>query len=167
MNQKILFSETQRFTQWWIWTIFIVTNGILLAGCYIQLVLGKPFGDKPMSDTGLILITTSLLPGTLLFFLTNFKTEITKDAVYFKYFPFHFGKRSYGLKDIADAKVISYHPLQDYGGWGIRYGKNGKAFNVKGNKGLFITFKDGKKRLLGTQKPDELQRVIKELGFGN
>ena len=49
----------------------------------------------------------------------------------------------------------------DYGGWGIRLG----AYNISGNKGLKIhytnknSFKDS--ILIGTQKPEELSKIIK------
>lgn len=55
-HSKILFKETQRFTQWWIWAINL---GILVApliAIYQQFTRGKMFGDKP-SDLGLLVST--------------------------------------------------------------------------------------------------------------
>ncbi len=165
MKQKPLFQETQRFTQWWIWAINIAILLVFLAGIYVQIIEGKPFGTKPMSDVGLIIITVFMILFNLLFFSFNLKTQITKDKIYFQFFPFHTKDRKYLISDIQEMAVVKYSPIFDYGGWGVRGIGDNRAFNVKGNKGLKILFKDGTKRLIGTQKPEELQRVIKELGF--
>ena len=36
----------------------------------------------------------------------------------------------------------------------------GKAFNIKGNMGLQLQFKDGKKLLIGTQKEEEIKQFL-------
>jgi|SRR5690606_1044828 len=165
MKHKPLFQETQRFTQWWIWVILIAINIPFWIGIYIQIIKGEPFGDKPMSDVGLIIITIFMILFNLLFFGFNLKTQITHNKIYFKFFPFHIKEREYLISDIQEMKVVKYNPIGDYGGWGIRGFGSNKAFNVKGNMGLRILFKDGTKRLLGTQKSEELEKTIKELGF--
>lgn len=165
MKQKPLFQEKQKFTQWWIWLIHISILLIFLSGVYIQIVRKEPFGNNPASDGLLLFIFVILLGLNLLFLSLNLKTRITNDKIYFKFYPFHTTKQEYLISDIQEMKVIKYKPILDYGGWGIRGFGNDKAFNVKGNMGLKILFKDGKKRLIGTQKPEELQQVIKELGF--
>lgn len=165
MRQKKLFQETQRFTQWWIWLILIGILYVFLTGIYVQIIKGELFGTKPMSDVGLIIMTVVMILFTLLFFSFNLKTEITKDRIYFQFFPFHIKDRTYLIADIQEMKVVKYSPIGEYGGWGIRGIGSNRAFNVKGNQGLRIHFKNGQKRLIGTQKPEELQKIIKELGF--
>ncbi|MDQ1088364.1 hypothetical protein [Siphonobacter sp. SORGH_AS_1065] len=56
--------------------------------------------------------------------------------------------------------------MTEYGGWGLRLGLFGKgiAFNVSGNKGLQLEFIDHKKLLIGTNKPEELTKVLSEIG---
>src|SRR5690554_7570605 len=45
------------------------------------------------------------------------------------------------------------------GGWGIRFTmKYGTVYNIKGNKGLFVKLKNGKTFIVGTQKPEELEK---------
>lgn len=47
------------------------------------------------------------------------------------------------------------------GGWGYRINfRQGRALNVKGNKGIKIELLSGKKLLLGTQNPIEAQEAI-------
>jgi hypothetical protein len=42
----------------------------------------------------------------------------------------------------------------------IRYGKNGKAYNISGKRGVQFEFLDGKRLLIGTQKPKELIQAL-------
>lgn len=165
MKQKPLFQEKQRFTQWWLWLLLISVNIPLWIGVYKQLVLGVTYGNRPMSDLGIVVLTLFMFILLIFMYTSNLKTRITQDKIYFKFFPFHSKEQEYLISDIKSMEVVKYSPVGEYGGWGIRGFGDNKAFNVKGNKGLKILFKDGTKRLIGTQKPEELQRVIKNLKF--
>ncbi|MCQ0110186.1 hypothetical protein JGC31_01235 [Zhouia sp. CL16] len=59
-------------------------------------------------------------------------------------------------------KVIKYNPIKDYGGYGWRIGfrGKGKALNIRGNKGIQIIYKNNKKLLIGTQKPELADKTI-------
>ena len=52
--------------------------------------------------------------------------------------------------------------MEDYGGWGIRFSGKGKAYIAKGKHGLYIQLFTGKNLLIGTSKPEELQRFLKK-----
>ncbi|NVL91956.1 MAG: hypothetical protein HWN71_02845 [Desulfobacterales bacterium] len=55
---------------------------------------------------------------------------------------------------------MTYNPLKDYGGWGIRYGRGGRAYNVSGNRGVYLELSNGKSLLIGSLQPEELARAI-------
>ena len=160
MNQLLLFSETQKFKQWWIWLLLLGLNGTILFGIYQQLFLDQQFGNKPMSDVSLIVtgIFISLL--TIVFLLFKLETHIKEDGIYVRFFPIHISFRFYTWESISKLEVREYKPISEFGGWGLRgFGKN-RALNISGNIGLQIEFKDGKKLLIGTTKSDELSDVI-------
>jgi hypothetical protein len=50
--------------------------------------------------------------------------------------------------------------LRDYGGWGIRKGRSGWAYNVSGDRGVRLTYTDGETLLIGSQRADELAKAI-------
>jgi hypothetical protein len=62
-------------------------------------------------------------------------------------------------------EVKSYNPLSEYGGWGIRFGKNGMAYTVKGDKGIDISLDPETHLLIGTSKPDEVGVFLKARGY--
>ena len=157
---NLLFSETQKFKQWWIWLLLIGINGTILYGIIQQLFLGQQFGNQPMSDIGLIITGVFMLLLSLLFFLFRLETHIKNDGIYVRFFTLHKSFRFYSWDTISIFHVRQYSPISEYGGWGIHgFGKN-RAFNVSGNKGLQIEFKNGEKLLIGTDNFEELKRTI-------
>ncbi|WP_316811333.1 DUF6141 family protein [Pedobacter heparinus] len=165
MQQAVLFTEDQKFKQWWVWLIILSMNGFFLSMVYQQLILKKQVGDRPMADTGLLIASGTILLVTLLFFYTRFSTRIKKDGIYVKFFPFQFSYKHYNWEMVAKAYIRTYSPLGEYGGWGLRYSISGKgmAYNVSGNKGLQLELNTGKKILIGTNKAAELEAVLNQL----
>ena len=85
--------------------------------------------------------------------------ETLKNAI----FPFHFKKHLIKLDEIEKIEALQYKPLGDYGGWGIRYGFKGKAYNVSGNKRVKVHLKNKKNILFGSQKHNELAQTLKKI----
>ena len=173
----VCFVEAQYFRQWWLWLLVVgsavLTAGIFGHGLYVQLVRGRPWGDSPMSDTALI-VTASLMflvEGGLiaLFAAAHLRTEARDDGLYLRFVPFHLSFHRLPLADVAQVEAVTYRPIMDYGGWGIRYsfgapgGTKGKAYNISGNRGVKLTYYAGRHLLIGSQKPDELAAAIESL----
>ncbi|MBU0696762.1 MAG: hypothetical protein KKE39_09605 [Bacteroidetes bacterium] len=89
MNNEILFSERQRFKQWWVWLILLVVNGFFLFGLFKQIIGGQQFGDKPLSNVEVLIAIGLTLLLTLLFLTLCLDTIIKNDGVYVRFFPFH------------------------------------------------------------------------------
>src|SRR3989337_227461 len=122
MKEEILFAEQQSFKQIWLWALMLPINGLVLFGFISQVFFGKTFGDKPGSDfeLGIALMTVSLV--TLFLFFLRLETQIKKDGVYYRFFPFHRKYKKISWDRISKAYVRKYHPLAEYGGWGFRFG---------------------------------------------
>lgn len=103
---------------------------------------------------------------TIFFLGLRLQSGIKEDGIYVRFFPFHFKYIMYPWTDIELCYIRKYNSLIEYGGWGLRFGwlKNGMAYNVSGNMGLQLVHKNGKKRLIGTLKPSEMESVLKQLG---
>jgi hypothetical protein len=159
-----IFCEKQPFRIWWIWVIILLLVGLGWWAFVQQIILNIPWGNKPMSDTGTIIVwvsTSIVLPIFML--ILGLRTHVTQDGVYFKYFPLHLRKKSIPREDIVKCEAIEFHPIREYGGWGIRYGKSGWAYIVSGKKGVMIEKKNGKKVLIGSLKADELANAINSI----
>jgi hypothetical protein len=64
------------------------------------------------------------------------------------------------MSDISQAEIMSFAPLKDFGGYGIRF--NGKmwAYYLRGSRGVRITAKNGEVRLIGSDHPERLLATI-------
>jgi len=166
MNNEILFKESQRFKQWWLWLILLGFNILFLFGVFKQVIEEQWFGDNPMSNEGLITARVLTIIITILFVNYRLDTKIKTDGIYVRFFPFHIKFKHYTWDKLTKSFVRQYSPLMEYGGWGLRLGLfgNGKAFNVSGDKGLQLEFTDNKKLLIGTNRPEELTETLIKIG---
>ena len=158
-KNSLLYKENQRFTEWWMWMIILLPFGIGLYGCYVQFFLQTPFGDKPMSNSGLLIFTFFGFAFAYFFWMNRLTTQITKDSIRIQFFPYL--TRTIGWEEIDQCRVMPYNFV---GGWGVRlWTQYGTVYNVKGGEGLFIQLKNKEKCLVGTQRPKELKRLLQQL----
>jgi len=165
------YSEIQRFRQPGLWSL-LITVWILVIGTFgfvvdRQLVQDISNGNSSMNDSGLkvslilaIVLVTALI---VLFAKAKLITQIDKKFISYKFFPLHKSYRKIAWKSVSKCEVVTYQPVSQYGGWGIRAGKNGKVFSVSGNRGLQIVLRTGERILIGTTKANELSMAIYNL----
>lgn len=75
---------------------------------------------------------------------------------------FHFlwPKRRIPISEVRRAEATKYRPFLDYGGYGVRLGFRGWAFNVSGGEGVLVEANDGSRFMIGSQRPKELEAAI-------
>lgn len=166
----VLFSETQKFDQLWLKILMsamaVFFTGLVLYGLYEQILMGRPFGNKPLSNPMLLLINIFILAcgvGLPLGLLAmKLETVLTQDQLRIRFWPL--SKRTYQVAAIEDCEAVAYSPIRDYGGWGVRYSlkKGHWIFNVKGDRGALLELKDGSSFMIGSQRPGELARAVKQ-----
>lgn len=163
MELTSLFSEKQRFRQIWIWGLFALIIGAFLFEIIRSLVSSKPLPEEPVS---FIIPAIVLILVFALIFIIRLETVIKEDGIYYKFYPLHVKYQSIPWNRISRCFVRKYKPILEYGGWGFRMGVfgSGGALNISGNQGLQIVYDDGKKLLIGTQKRDEMETVLRKLG---
>lgn len=89
-------------------------------------------------------------------------TVVVKNAELLISFP-PLVKRKLLLSEIIHCEAREYGPLREFGGWGIRRSWKGKgrAYNVKGNKGVQLRLRNGESLLIGSQKAELLAKAIR------
>ncbi len=161
---SLQFDEKQEFRKKWFWIalLSIITVFVPIA------ILSAGKANWEVEETGnligLGIAGLVILFVLLLMYFCNLNVSIDEYELAYKFSPFHFSRHKIYWDDVAEASVIKYNPLLDFGGWGLRYSfRHGKAYNVWGNMGLRIKLNNGKRITFGTQKPNELAAVIQEL----
>lgn len=165
MEATILYQETQRIRQWWLWLFLCSLDGLMVVALIKQFIFNQPFGQNPLSNTGLVFLTLFITLFTLFFVIMKLETIISQDGIYVRFFPFHRHFKHYPWSSLCNVYVRSYAPLADYGGWGIKFGPGGKAYNVSGKTGVQLEFKDKSKLLIGTAKPQQLKAALEQSPF--
>lgn len=166
-HEKILFREKQSFRQWWLWSILILLNAFSIFAAIRQLTGGKPVGDNPLSNTGILFVTSMVILLTSFIYSLRLETQIGKDGIHVRFYPFHLSFKHFPWARISKVYVRQYSALWEYGGWGLRtnfFGR-GEAFNVSGSYGIQIEFTGGRKLLIGTQQPEEVERVLQVMSL--
>jgi hypothetical protein len=161
---EVFFKEEQRFRQLWLWVFVILASIVPWLGLIIQVILGQKLANNPAPDWIIILMWLVFGIGFPLFFYSiRLVTEVHKEGIHIRFFPFHRKFKIFRYAEIESYAAREYKPIREYGGWGIRYGLGGMAYNVSGNKGVQLIMKNKKKVLIGSQKSYELYKAIEKL----
>ena len=152
---------------WWVLLICLLILALAVWAFISQIVLKKPFGNNSASDWMIYSMFGLALLINVLIFSIRMRLQVNKDGISIRYFPFI--NKNFKWNDVAEYEVLTYNPVKDYGGWGLRYNwkKKGKAYTVSGSYGLSLTLQEGKKVLIGTDKPEELKVFLEENKFKN
>jgi len=163
MEETANFIETQKFRQWWLWLILLIINIFSLMAVYGQEAGDVESGLLDRRPTRSVLALAVTLAISVLFAIMKLETHIVRDGIKVRFFPFHIKYKTFSWDSISGARVRCYSPIGEFGGWGLRIGigSRGSAYNVSGNKGLQLEFKNGKKLLIGTNKASQLEIAIK------
>jgi hypothetical protein len=157
-----IFKEEQRFTQTWLivlLSISIITPIAIMANEYSQ-------EDSTMTLNELLFTSVLMLAVMLPIFFFKLKTRIDDAGIHFQFLPFHFSARTITWSELAIAKTRKYDAINEFGGWGLKGGllwkqSSGTAYNVSGDEGIQLQYKNGKKILIGTQKMNDAKAVLK------
>jgi hypothetical protein len=155
------FREVQRVRQVWVWLIVLFLACLGWYWFVGQIIMQRAIGTRPIPGIMILIIWIIfgiVFPSFLPF--TKLRTEVRDDGIFIHFFPFHWSPRRIDFAKLKSYEVRTYRPLRDYGGWGIRMGSQGLAYNMSGNHGVQLKLTNGNRVLIGSQKPDELLRSI-------
>ncbi len=163
-HPDVYFREVQRFGQIWVGLLVALVTGVAWYGAVVQLIYKKPFGTNPAPDTLMLILWVIFGVGLpLLFYSLRLVTEVRSEGVFVRFVPMHRSFQRFEREQIDNCEVVTYRPLRDYGGYGIRYGVQGKAYNVSGNRGVRIHLSGKKPVLIGSRQPEQLASAIRSI----
>ena len=149
---EVYYEEEQPFDQAWLWGLMGVETIIVL----LPMILMK-VGLPIIALAAAVMLVTLVLMAML-----KLRTRIDDEGVHFRMHVVHWKEQTIPWSEIEQIYVREYSPIAEYGGWGIRYGAQGRAYNVRGKFGIQIVKKNGKRVLLGTQHPDEVAIALRK-----
>jgi hypothetical protein len=154
-----IFYEQQSFPQRRTRILLAIPPGAMLLLLAWQVILGHPWGTKPMSNAGVIGWTAFL-------WLVYFRLVTVRLVSHVDLKTLSVGMRGLWrarripLMEVASAKVVAYDAARDYGGYGVRTMRHGKAYIAGGNRGVRLELLKGGAVLIGSARPEELLAAI-------
>ena len=161
-----LFYEEQIFRQRRTRLLLAVPPFLLLLLVIWQVVLGHPWGKHPMSNASLIGWAIFLWLVYLCLVRIRLVTELGPSELLVSMRGL-WRTRRIPVSDIKSVEVITFDPVRDFGGYGIRNTRNGTAFIAGGNDGVRLELAKGAKVLVGSERPKELAEAISRLKRGS
>jgi len=166
-EKDLIFREVQTFSSTFRF-LLVVLMAVSFAIFAIALweTITNPKTTNTLAPTLLSILAMAIpIAFTILFFILKLETEVRSDGLYVRFYPMHIRFRKFTGENLAEFYTRTYKPIREYGGWGIRcsFTGKGKAYNVSGNKGVQLVLTNGKKLLIGSQKPDELASAIDKM----
>lgn len=134
MNNSLTFTETQAFAPVAYGVLGLAAIGTVFSGFFWPpLLLGLTLN--------LLCLRTAVM-----------EQEVT--VSFGAVFPLY--RRRIARKDIVSVEDVTYSPIAEYGGWGIKGSPANLALNARGNRGVRLHLNNGKRLLIGSQRPAEL-----------
>lgn len=147
-----VFEETQKISA----SIILLMTGLFVAICGVIAVVSSLAELK----AGLPYILGPTLLAVALLWTMKMRTHVDEQGIRIRLL--YIVRRRIEFKEIANAEAVTYRPLRDYGGWGVRLGPKGKTYNMRGDRGVQLTLTNGGRVLIGSQRADELCRIIQD-----
>ena len=153
------FREVQLVRCSWIWLPAAVPACIFAYGIYQQIILGRPWGDRPMPDD--MLLAAGALMLLLPVWLLNARliTEVRDEELEIR-FLLLWPRRLIPFRIIRKVEVRTYRPLAEFRGWGVHWNFVGWTYNVRGNRGVELELSGRDPVLIGSERPEELAAAI-------
>ena len=96
---------------------------------------------------------------TLLF--TRLDVEVQPDKLLIAFGPVHLIRKRISFADIDSVRGLTYRPIREFGGWGIRPRGSRTAWTIRGNQAVKVTLQSGKEVYVGSRFPQRLEERIR------
>ena len=155
-----IFREVQRFPLRRLAVALATPPCIMLGLLLWQVVLGHPWGEHPLSNGEVIGWTVFLWLIYLRLVTVRLVTEVrTRELVVALKGLWRL--RRVPLSHIQSVETITHDIARDYGGFGIRSTREGKAYVAVGSLGVRVTLDGGEVLVIGSQRPAELAAALR------
>jgi len=148
-----LFAERQWLLRHW-WPLLLLPTLLIPLLLWLVPAHGTP---PPWWIFALAGLALCLVAGLVL------DVRLDTAGAHYRLRPLQWRWRHIAWAEVAHAYLRRYDPLGEYGGWGIKGTTQNRAYNIANDEGLQLELRDGRRVLLGTQRPAELIQALATL----
>lgn len=152
-----VFREIQRTPERW--RRLGVASGLLGAAGVLWAIVADRGCCRTVSHVSLPVALVVVLGVAWLAAFARLEVAVTTTSVEVRWVPF--ARRSIAFERILRAEAVTYRPVRQFGGWGIRIGAKGaRAYSMSGDRAVALTLDDGTQIYLGSLEPEVLAAAI-------
>ena len=152
---EVVFRETQRMPPSWRAPVLAIAGGGALLYVWSASLAG---GAGAATLIGLVAVVAGLAVASLAI-VARLEVSVTGASVDVRWVPL--ARRSIPFASIRQAEPVTYRPIRQFGGWGIRFGRRGaRAYSMSGDRAVRLTLHDGSEIYLGSLEPEALAAAI-------
>ena len=157
------------------WILMLMAVSALAAiiplgsGVYWQLAKGEPWGDKPLSDEGLILLFVFIVLVCLLsiFIVLSIRLEVKIDdqGIHYRFRPIKWRWQLVIKEEIETFSLENKFKFFEAPGFGYHRNRISRtwSFRIAGSRHIRVKLRNGRKLLFGTQNGEEFHRALKKI----
>lgn len=162
---RTLFIEVQRYS-----VLFHVLVSLFLAGAAAVIIIQLWLAVRTHTFSKGLIFGALLFFGALVFvFSINLmQTRITEKNIRISFGELGIFRKNIPIQNIEKFEAVTFSPMKDFLGYGIRRGKDGTwCYTFRGKQAIRIQLSNGNKYLIGTEKPEEFKNALSNVVSGN
>ncbi len=161
-SSEHLFYEAQNFRQRRLRLLLAIPPTISTLLMIWQVILGHHSAKQPMSNAGLIGWTIFLWLVYFRLILVRLVTELRSNELLVSMRGL-WRTRRVPLADIKSVEVVTFDPVRDYGGYGIRTTRQATAYIAGGHQGVRLELSKSAPIVIGSERSQDLADAIRHL----
>jgi hypothetical protein len=146
----VYFREEQKFE--WFWTVVWMVPVVMIG-----------YGLYRQAMSPILLWPALVVTAVVVVWMNQSKliSEVRSDVLWIR-FVLLSSERAIPWREIRRVEAITYRPIKDFGGWGVRWAARGIVYNARGKRGVRMELASGERVLVGSQRAEDLARAIGE-----
>ena len=151
--ERVLYRER---TGWAVWVDFIYWG--VMAAVIMPVLLGGAGGATARGIVAVGLLCLFVLIHAVVGGLT---VEVLRSGVRLGLGNGSLIRRWIGFSEIEGMEAVTYRPLLEFGGWGVRGWGRKKAWTARGNQAVVLHLREGRKLYVGSDNARRLEKRIR------
>lgn len=146
----------------WVWGVLagacVCGVGASVFAAFQPPAAGEIAGGDSLSPLRSVLIGGGvlLLFATMTSIFLCLDVEVRSDHLFISFGPVRLVRRRIRYTGIESVRAVTYSPLREFGGWGIRWRGRKTAWTIRGNQAVAILLRSGKEVYVGSLFPQRL-----------
>jgi hypothetical protein len=160
MGATELYREEQLFARTWFW-IPVMIVVVVAWYFFFRELFWSPEGTRSPAGVWIMFIAVGVLTPAL-FFTMRLIVTVNRRELTIRMWPLY--RRTVAVGDISAVEAVTYRPILEFGGWGVRYSMKRRAwgYTVSGKEGVQVELSNGKKILMGSEQNTRLAAAIEQ-----